>query len=178
MPRKKAIDLKEKIHWGESYTSLILGIVVVVLVGLLTLSFLKNRHTGEVSSTKTVNEQSSKSQSHIVQAGEDLWSISEKIYKSGYYWSDIAKVNNLSDPGLINPGDKLMLPSQKTSPLADIMESQKITDSSYTVVEGDTLWDISVRAYGDGYKWVEIAQVNNWENPDLIYPGNVFKIPR
>jgi nucleoid-associated protein YgaU len=49
---------------------------------------------------------------------------------------------------------------------------------SYTVVAGDTLWDISVRAYGTGYRWVEIAQANHWQNPDLIYPGNVFQLPK
>lgn len=53
-----------------------------------------------------------------------------------------------------------------------------ITEDSYTVVLGDSLWDIAIRAYGDGYKWVEIAKANNLSNPDLIHPGNEFTLPR
>jgi nucleoid-associated protein YgaU len=53
-----------------------------------------------------------------------------------------------------------------------------ISSATYTVVEGDHLWGIAVRAYGDGFRWVEIAQTNNINNPDLIYPGEQFKLPR
>ncbi|PIZ97158.1 MAG: lectin, partial [Candidatus Levybacteria bacterium CG_4_10_14_0_2_um_filter_35_8] len=38
--------------------------------------------------------------------------------------------------------------------------------------------NIAVRAYGDGYRWVDIARANGLENPDLIFSGNVLKIPR
>jgi nucleoid-associated protein YgaU len=55
---------------------------------------------------------------------------------------------------------------------------EKITGGSYTVVEGDNLWDIAVRKYGDGYRWVDIAKANNLPNPDLIYPGSKFTLPR
>lgn len=53
-----------------------------------------------------------------------------------------------------------------------------ITDNSYTVVHGDNLWNIAVRAYGDGFRWVEIASANNLANPNLIHAGNQFVIPR
>ncbi|HUV71729.1 MAG TPA: LysM peptidoglycan-binding domain-containing protein [Clostridia bacterium] len=46
------------------------------------------------------------------------------------------------------------------------------------MVKGDTLWDISVRAYQDGYRWVEIAEANNLSNPNIIHPGNALTIPR
>lgn len=55
---------------------------------------------------------------------------------------------------------------------------KKITDTKYTVAKGDYLWDIAVRAYGDGYKWVEIARANKLANPDLIFSGNVLQLPR
>jgi len=44
----------------------------------------------------------------------------------------------------------------------------------YTVKHGDTLWDIG-RRYGVSYQ--SIAKANHIQNPDLIYPGQVFKIP-
>lgn len=45
---------------------------------------------------------------------------------------------------------------------------------TYTVKKGDTLSEIGQRF---GVSWHKIAEVNNIENPDLIYPGQVFKIP-
>lgn len=47
----------------------------------------------------------------------------------------------------------------------------------YTVVRGDNLWDIAVAAYGDGYRWTDIAQANNLVNPSIIHAGNVLVIP-
>ncbi len=44
----------------------------------------------------------------------------------------------------------------------------------YTVVSGDTLSEIGQRFGAD---WHEIARINKIENPDLIFPGQVFKIP-
>src|SRR6185503_8761598 len=61
-----------------------------------------------------------------------------------------------------------------TKPTITPNSNQRITKNTYTVVEGDSLWDISVRAYGNGYRWVDIARANKLMNPDLIYPGNVF----
>jgi len=55
---------------------------------------------------------------------------------------------------------------------------QTVAGKSYKVVAGDTLWDIAVRTYGNGYRWVDIARANNLSNPDLIYPGNNFQLPK
>lgn len=43
-----------------------------------------------------------------------------------------------------------------------------------TVVKGDTLSEIAAK---HGVDWREMAKLNKLENPDLIFPGQVFKIP-
>lgn len=49
--------------------------------------------------------------------------------------------------------------------------------TTYTVVPGDTLWGISEAYYGTGTRYPEIAAANGIENPNLIFPGQVFVIP-
>jgi len=50
---------------------------------------------------------------------------------------------------------------------------------THRVVRGDTLWAISGRYLGDPTRYPEIVRMNRnkIKNPNLIYPGEVFKIP-
>lgn len=50
---------------------------------------------------------------------------------------------------------------------------------SYTVVKGDSLSKIAKRLYGDANRWKEIYEANKdkIKDPDLIYPGQVLKVP-
>lgn len=50
------------------------------------------------------------------------------------------------------------------------------TPQTYTVVEGDCLWNICKQYLGDGSKYQEIADLNGIANPNLIYPGQVIKL--
>ncbi len=77
----------------------------------------------------------------------------------------------------------------QTSPLASevadlerqLREMQKLP-RSYTVVEGDFLIKISEmrRIYGDGGHWKRIYRANRdkIDDPNLIYPDQIFLIPR
>ncbi len=49
--------------------------------------------------------------------------------------------------------------------------------STYTVVPGDNLWNIAVHFYGQGAHYRLIAEANHLPNPDLIFPGQVLRIP-
>lgn len=255
-------SLFDYLRFGESYTSLVLGIIVVIISTVLLLSFVHNKNvekdtpqllsqkdiilpsaplttpTSEVEEvaptitptptkapvamqkaatptpTPTKKVEPTKVQptkvvaqanptptkekvaqgsvnpqigQYTVGAGESLWTIAEKQYKSGYNWVDIARANKLSNPGVITTGQKLTLPrvEQKiatvTTPQNETTIAQnkaKITGDTYKIAKGDTLWDISVRAYGDGYQWSKIASANKLSNPSLIHVSNNLKIPR
>jgi nucleoid-associated protein YgaU len=47
-------------------------------------------------------------------------------------------------------------------------------ERTYTVVKGDTLSAIGKKF---GVNWRDIASLNQVKNPDLIHPGQVFRIP-
>lgn len=52
-------------------------------------------------------------------------------------------------------------------------------NKTYTVVQGDTLWAIAKKFYGNGSKYGMIYNANKdkIKNPNLIYPGQVLIIP-
>jgi nucleoid-associated protein YgaU len=49
-----------------------------------------------------------------------------------------------------------------------------------TIVRGDNLWNIARSRYGDGLRYTVIyeANKNQIRDPDLIYPGQVFIVPK
>jgi nucleoid-associated protein YgaU len=52
-------------------------------------------------------------------------------------------------------------------------------DQVVVVQPGNNLWLIATRTYGSGPRYTVIYQANRSQikNPDLIYPGQVFKLP-
>ena len=50
---------------------------------------------------------------------------------------------------------------------------------TYTVVKGDSLSKIAKQFYGNAGQWKKIYEANKDQikNPDLIYPGQTFRIP-
>ncbi|NLI97864.1 LysM peptidoglycan-binding domain-containing protein [bacterium] len=80
----------------------------------------------------------------------------------------IYEANNdiIKDPNLIYPGWVLFIPGL----------------NEWKVISGDCLWKIanSVAVYGNASKWPQIYEANKDQirDPDLIYPNQVFKIPR
>ena len=60
---------------------------------------------------------------------------------------------------------------------ADELKLNPEHPGEYTVVKGDTLWDISARFLKQPWRWQEIWGVNpQIKNPHLIYPGDVVSL--
>jgi len=62
-------------------------------------------------------------------------------------------------------------PAPKTEPAAAQAEPEYRT---HTVKPGDTLSEIAATY---GVDWHEMARLNKLDNPDVIFPGQVFKVP-
>ena len=190
----------EKVKTAESTISMILGVVVVVVAGIILFNyfkgFIKKQSEKETETTQSQEEMFKKEveegtpafngelpTKYKVEIGDSLWKISIKFYGYGYNWVDISKENNLLNPEQIEVGQELTIPNvEPKRPLQAISQTKTVNPiegNSYVIEKGDNLWNISVRAYQDGYKWTQIAQANNnIANPDIIHTGNVLVIPR
>lgn len=182
-------SLLKKLKLNESTISMFLGLLVVAVIGMLIFNYFKSvslpteEGKEEVSLPETTEIKLSDLPTvYAVKEGENLWKIAESIYGSGYNWVDIAAENKLVNPDGLAVGQELTIPRaeiiEPTTVQSNEPTSETITASQYTIVKGDYLWAIAVRAYGDGYRWVEIARENNLINPNLIYPGNTLTLPR
>ncbi|CAN5285196.1 hypothetical protein BH10PAT1_BH10PAT1_6790 [soil metagenome] len=175
-----------KLH--ETEISVVLGIVILLIAGIFVIKYVKN-----LKNQTPVNQEvvSTHDQTHKVVKGETLWSISKLYYRQGSDWKKIADANNIQDSRKIEIGQNLIIPNSSPEPIVTASPTPKpqiteeaastsnvIKGANYTVVKGDNLWNIAVRAYGDGFKWTEIAKANNLQNPRIIHRGNVFILPR
>ena len=71
--------------------------------------------------------------------------------------------------------DSITLPFMRSE-----MPSGELPDNYVLIKPGDMLWTISLKIYGNPLKYIEIYEENRDQitNPDLIFPGQVFSIPK
>ena len=169
-------SILKELKLNESSISMILGAIVIVVVGVLVVNYFKDQ-----GSTIPGLSEEGAGKTHTVVAGDTLWSIAERYYGSGFNWVDISSANNLDNPEAIETGQVLTIPEvtpELATAVSEAADTDAIAGATYEVVRGDSLWNIAVRAYGDGYRWVEIARENSLVNPDLIHAGNILVLPR
>lgn len=191
MATKKTSKKKSRNGWQENYASFILGAIIVVILGLLVANFITNRNK-DIGSTgsqtqSSVNENkdtTSAAQSDVknneykVQANDSLSIIAEKVYGDKMLWPVLAQANNIKNPNLIYADTSLKIPSKEEAGKVQSAMSQ----TSYKVEAGDTLFKIAETVYGDGSRWRLIDSANKVGrlpngNP-LIFAGNTLVIPR
>ena len=101
-------------------------------------------------------------QNHQVVNGDTLWGIAEKY---GVNVDELMKLNNVTFPDLILPGDVIKVPATSASPPPG---------GEYEVQPADTLSQIAVRF---NTSLEELRDANQMANLDLIVPGQRLKIP-
>lgn len=178
--------LLKTIKLNESSISMVLGLIVVIIVGTLIVKYLKtDRGTIPQELLSGTNTIETSTKTHKVAKGENLWNIAVKYYDDGFKWVDIATENKLTNASIIETDQELIIPNIENEKTVDdetqnnvVTTTDSITAATYEVAKGDSLWKIAVRAYGDGYKWVEIARENKITNPNFIYSGNILVLPR
>lgn len=75
----------------------------------------------------------------------------------------LASMNKITNPNLIHTGEQLRIPTSNAS-----------ANATYTVRPGDTLWEIALR---NNTSVAHLTSINNIINPNLIYPGEVIRLP-
>ena len=102
---------------------------------------------------------------YTVQRGNTLSQIASSY---GVTVSHIVEMNNIQNPNLIYPGEKLRITESTNTTLNPVIQN-----NYYTVQRGDTLAGIA-RRYGVTVRY--LANLNGIGNPNLIYPGQLLKV--
>lgn len=175
-------------RFGESYTSLILGIIVVIVSTVLLLSFVHNKNKKSTSSNENTQivriSPTPKAESSVTikltptVKHNPTATLAPKIVK---------KVQPTAKPTVkVSPTKymaKSVTPTQmKKNPTAVAIvnkPSAKVeSKGTYTVMRGDNLWTIAEKNYKSGYNWVDIARVNKLSNPNSIHAGDKLVLPK
>lgn len=67
--------------------------------------------------------------------------------------------------------------SAEAGTLDRAVETPPAVQDTYTVVRGDTLWELARKFYGEPRLAYKMATANNITNPNLIFPGQELVLP-
>lgn len=137
----------------------------------------------------------------VVQPGDTLWKVAESALGDGARSDEVVDLNaEIRSARDVRPGQRLLLPADAEIPsdrqsdrapeAMDAVNSPFFEETIIEVQPGDTLWDLSTDRLAsvngtppDAADVVahvaEVVELNPdvVEDPDLIYPGEVFVMP-
>jgi len=111
-------------------------------------------------------------ESQITQGG--TWALEVSDIAEGRY---VLRVDEITPAGEVF--SRTESPFQRQFPEAQMPDS--FSQGAKIIVQpGNTLWLMATEAYGDGDAFLQIFSANKdaIRDPDLIYPGQIFSIPR
>ena len=88
------------------------------------------------------------------------------------------RVDELDKQGQVVARVETPFKREEPEVLAAATETEKLVQA-ITVQPGSTLWAIAQERYGSGTLYTRVFKANadTIKNPDLIYPGQVFRVP-
>jgi len=118
-----------------------------------------------LNNNNNTNVASSISTEYTVKRGDNLYNISRRF---GTTINSIVNLNNISNPNLIYPGQRLLIRRDVRA-----NDTHAAGSTFYRVGRGDNLTYIARRYHTTVAK---IVQLNNITNPNLIFPGQILRI--
>lgn len=164
-PEENSIWGNAYVGWQYSDTGNISGINTNVDLDIFKEGILLSDDTTVPGNKKQESTQSGVKY-YVVQAGDTLSSIAARFDTTV---ASLVSINSIANPNLIYVGETLKIYTDKT-----VSTRTNSFSKTYIVVSGDTLSSIALRF---GTTVNELVQLNNITNPNLIYPGEVLKIP-
>lgn len=137
--------------------------------GIADVNLINVGQVLNVNINTPIPQPQSSGNTYVVQGGDTLSSIAERV---GTSWQSLAQINGLSNPDLINVGQVLNVDSN-VAPQPITQAPPQPEAVYYTVQEGDTLSGI---ACNYGVSWQDLANFNGIADPDTIYIGQVIRI--
>jgi len=146
------------------------------------------KNTKTAKSTKSANKASVKK----IESTKEL-SLKERITNQKFY--DQLKLSesyvSLLLGGVVVIGVSVIFfvfireSREVTPPAPDIIENSisptlsQVPQKTYIMLENESLWDVAVREYGDGFRYTDIVEANPEviTNPDFVPPGTKIVIP-
>jgi murein DD-endopeptidase MepM/ murein hydrolase activator NlpD len=122
------------------------------------------------ASERTSTQGTTQPQVHTVRQGDSLWRISRQY---GVDIRSLMKANGLTETSILQVGMRLVIPKE-TGRTAVASSSSATSWGTYTVKEGDTLWNIS-RRFGIPLK--ELLQANGLRETSVLQIGQVLRVP-
>jgi nucleoid-associated protein YgaU len=141
-----------------------------------------------------VEPQAAKERTHTIAKGETLGDVAKRYYGKRSLGVKLAEFNKV-DSSRLKIGQVITVPEitvldpaaapaapaesalvgQPTAPVPMPPATEQPKFGTIKVAEGDTLYRIAKRIYGDGSRWSEIAALNNLGDGKALKPGRELK---
>jgi nucleoid-associated protein YgaU len=127
---------------------------------------------------------------YTVRRGDQIMTISQRVYGETRHWQAIAKANPSVDPQRLRAGQTLRIPVDPENVQGVVVGGESETPKpaqepeagvvEHIVQRNDSLWKIAASFYGDGTKWTIIRDANRdlvGAEGQKLRPGMTLVIP-
>lgn len=123
--------IEQEVNSNQSRISLVLGALILIVAAVLLYNYFTKAQP-EIGPSQQTPAQTTEDVSpenlpgkYTVKEGDTLFTIAEKYYKDGFKYNEIQKINNLTDPNIVESGQVLEIP--KLEGLAEASSTPTLT---------------------------------------------------